>query len=331
MPEKICPNCGTPYEADATFCINCGAKREGAPKDEASEPVAAASPAEPPAEAEPPKEEPPPKKEPPPKEELPPKEEPPKDEAPEAKAPPLAQPPSDEGVLERLDDGTEMAASEGPKKKSKKGCCIAAVIVGVISLLVVACGLILYFTGMLEEWGVAVNGTGFTHDFAAVTEDDFTVWQKGEGTVVKPEKEMLQVRNALVGVNYDPGTNYSATCTIFVQSVDNDEGWAGLVMRVNPKGGDRYAFGILPEKKLARISKIAGKTEPLVLASARVAALRLGMPFTVKATVSGNELTMELNGTVVGEATDIGLLEGPMGFEVRGATAYFDDLSVRPE
>jgi len=100
---------------------------------------------------------------------------------------------------------------------------------------------------------------------------------------------------------------------------------------VNPKGGDRYAFGILPEKKLARISKIAGKTEPLVLASASVPALRLGMPFTVKATVSGNELTMELNGTVVGEATDIGLLEGPMGFEVRGATAYFDDLSVRPE
>ena len=326
MPDEKCPNCGKPYEGDATFCINCGAKREEAPKEEASEPAAAASPAEPPAEAEPPKKEPPPKEEPAPKEEPPPKE-----ETPKAKAPPPPPAPSDEGVLERLDDETEMAGSEGPKKKSKKGCCIAAVIVGVISLLVVACGLILYFTGMLEEWGVAVNGTGFTHDFAAVTEGDFTVWQKGEGTVVKPEKEMLHVRNALVGVNYDAGTNYSATCTIFVQSVDNDEGWAGLVMRVNPKGGDRYAFGILPEKKLARISKIAGKTEPLVLASASVPALRLGMPFTVKATVSGNELTMELNGTVVGEATDIGLLEGPMGFEVRGATAYFDDLSVRPE
>jgi hypothetical protein len=319
MPEEKCPNCGTAYEEDATFCINCGAKREETPKGGTPEATAATSSAEPSAEAEPPKKEPLPKEEPPPKE-----------KAPEAEPPPLAQAPSDKGGLEGLDDETETAAPEGPKK-SKKGCCIAAVVVGVISLLVIACGLILHFTGMLEEWGLAVNGTGFTHDFAAVTEGDFTVWQKGEGTVVKPEKEMLKVRNALVGVNYDPGTNYSATCTIFVQSVDNDEGWAGLVMRVNPKGGDRYAFGILPEKKLARISKIAGGTEPLVLASARVAALRLGMPFTVKATVSGNELTMELNGTVVGEATDIGLLEGPMGFEVRGATVYFDDLKVRPE
>lgn len=326
MSEEKCSNCGTPYEPDATFCINCGAKREEAPKDEAPEPAAAPPPAEPPAEVEPPKEEPPPKEDPPPKEEPP-----PKDDAQEAKPPPPAQAPSGEDVLERLDDETETAAPEGPKKKSKKGCCIAAVVVGVISLLVIACGLILHFTGMLEEWGVAVNGTGFTHDFPAVTEDDFTVWQKGEGTVVKPEKGMLKVRNGLVGVNYDPGTNYSASCTVFVQNVENDEGWAGLVMRVNPKGGDRYAFAVLPKKKLARINKIAGNTKPLVLASARVAALRVGMPYTVKAAVSGNELTMEINGTVVGEATDIGLLEGPMGFEVRGATAYFDDLSVRPE
>jgi hypothetical protein len=319
MPEEKCPNCGTPYETDATFCINCGAEREEAPKGEAPEPAAAASPAEPPAEAAPPKEE-PPKKEPAPK-----------DEAPDVKTPPPVQAPSDEVVLERLDDEEEKAAPGEPKKKSKKGCCIAVVVVGVVFLLAVACVLGLHFTGMLEEWGLALDGAGFNHDFAAVTESDFTVWQKGEGTVVKPEKGMLKVRNALVGVNYDPGTNYSASCTIFVQNVENDEGWAGLVMRVNPKGGDRYAFGILPKKNLARISKIAGKTEPLVLASARVAALRLGMPFTVKATVSGNELAMELNGTVVGEATDIGLLEGPMGFEVRGATAYFDDLSVRPE
>lgn len=308
MPEEKCPNCGTPYETEATFCINCGAKREEASKDEALEPPAAPAPAEPPAEAEPPKEEPP-----------------------EAKTPPPAQAPPDDDVVGSLDDEMETAVPEGAKKKSKKGCFIAVAVVGVISLLVVACGLVLHFTGMLEEWGLAVNGEGYAHEFAAVTENDFTVWQKGEGAVVKPEKEMLKVRNALVGANYDPGTNYSASCTIFVQSVDNDDGWAGLVTRVNPKGGDRYAFGILPKKKLARINKIAGKTEPLVLASARVAALRLGMPFTLKATVSGNDLTMELNGTVVGEATDIGLLEGPMGFEVRGATAYFDDLSVRPE
>lgn len=309
MPEEKCPNCGTAYESDATFCINCGAKREEAPKDEQPETPAATAPAEPPAETEPP----------------------PAKEAVDVEAPPPSHPQSEKEVLEPLDDEMEKAAPEEPKKKSKKGCCIVAVIGGVIVLLAVACGLGLYFTGMLEEWGVVVGGEGFTCDFAVVTEEDITVWQKGEGTVVKQEKEMLKVRNALVGVNYDPGTNYSASCTVFVQNVENGEGWAGLVVRVNPKGGDRYAFGILPKKKLARINKIAGAGKPLVLASARVAALRVGMPFTVKATVSGNELTMEINGTVVGQATDIGLLEGPMGFEVRGATAYFDDLRVRPE
>ncbi|HUV86227.1 MAG TPA: zinc ribbon domain-containing protein [bacterium] len=314
MPEEKCPNCGTPYESDATFCINCGAKREEAAESEPPAPSEAATPAEPGPKDEPPIEEPPPR-----------------DEPPDVKTPPPAESASDKGVLERPDDETEKTAPGEPKKKSKKGCCIAAVFVGVIFLLAVACVLGLHFTGMLEEWGLALDGEGVTHDFAAVTEDDFTVWQKGEGAVVKPEKEMLKVRNALVGLNYDPGTNYSASCTVFVQNVENDEGWAGLVMRVNPKGGDRYAFAVLPKKKLARINKIAGKTKPLVLASARVAALRVGMPYTVKAAVSGNELTMELNGTVVGEATDIGLLEGPMGFEVRGATAYFDDLSVRPE
>jgi hypothetical protein len=40
---------------------------------------------------------------------------------------------------------------------------------------------------------------------------------------------------------------------------------------------------------------------------------------------------MEINGTVVGEATDIGLMQGPMGFEVRYATAFFDDLTINPE
>jgi transcription initiation factor TFIIIB Brf1 subunit/transcription initiation factor TFIIB len=308
MPEDKCPNCGTAYESDATFCINCGAKREEAPIDEQPETPAAAAPAEPPAETEPPLAK----------------------EAADVEAPP-SRPQSEEKVQEHLDDEMEKAVPEEPKKKSKKGCCIVAVIGGVIVLLAVACGLGLYFTGMLEEWGVVVGGEGFTHDFAVVTEEDITVWYKGEGTVVKQEKEMLKVRNALVGVNYDPGTNYSASCTVFVQNVENGEGWAGLVMRVNPKGGDRYAFGILPKKKLARINKISGAGKPLVLASARVAALQVGMPFTLKATVSGNELTMEINGTVVGQATDIGLLEGPMGFEVRGATAYFDDLRVRPE
>ncbi len=316
MPDDKCPNCGTPYEADATFCINCGAKREGPGEEQAAEPPAPSSPEKPPAEEEPA-----------PVEERPtPAEEPSPGEAP---SPPPAAP--EDEVLERLDDKLTGEASAEPKKKSRKGCCIAAVVVGAIFLLLVACGLVLYFTGLLEEWGLVAKGGAFKHDFTSVTERDFTVWQKGKNSLVTQEQGMLKVRDALVGVNFDPGRDYTASCTVFVKAVENEAGWAGLVARVNPKGGERYVFEILPKKKLARIEKVGGSAKPLVLAGASIPALRLGAPFTIEAEVSGNELSMEINGTVVCRVTDIGLVAGPMGFEARGATAYFDDLTVRPE
>jgi len=219
----------------------------------------------------------------------------------------------------------------GEPKKSKRGCVIAALVSGSAFLLAVACVLVLYFSGLLEEWGFGPAGKGFKHDFATVTAGDFAVWQKGEGTLVKSEKEMLKVRDALVGVKYDPGADYSVSCTIFVESVENDLGWAGLALRVNPRGGERYGFEIVPGKKLARIRKIGASGKPPVLASARVPALRVGIPFTVKATALGNDLTMAINGTVVGQATDVGLLQGRVGFEARDAVAYFDDLNIKPE
>jgi hypothetical protein len=308
MPEDKCPHCGAPYEGDATFCINCGAKREEPVEGKPGEPPAASLP-----------EKPPPEEEPAAAEELPPAE------------PSSPSPAPEEEVLERLDNELTEAASPEPKKKSKKGCCVAAVVVGAVFLLLVACGLVLYFTGLLEEWGLVATGGAYKHDFTAVTEEDFSVWQKGKNAVVTQEKGMLKVRDALVGVNFDPGRDYTASCTVFVKAVENEAGWAGLVARVNPKGGERYAFEILPKKKLARIEKIGGPAKPLVLAGASIPALRLGAPFTITAAVSGNELSMEINGTVVCRVTDIGLLAGPMGFEVRGATAYFDDLTVRPE
>ncbi|UCH78417.1 MAG: zinc ribbon domain-containing protein [Candidatus Coatesbacteria bacterium] len=348
MAEEKCPHCGTPYEAEATFCINCGAKREEAAPPAEEE----AAPKEPPAEekavdktaAEKPTPEEPEAK-PPPEEPSPPAEEkaapppaekptpPPEKPAPPADkpAPPPKKPAADEKVLERLDEELEETPQIEPKKKSKKGCCIAGAIAAGLLVIAVACTAGLYFTGTLEEWGITAGGAAYSHDFAAVTEADFDVWQKGPGALVKPENGMLKVSNALVGVNYDPGTNYTATCTVFVQSVEAATGWAGLALRVNPKGGDRYSFEIVPEKKLARIRKILAKGDPLVLASGSVSALAVGTPFDVTATAAGSELTMEINGTVVGQATDIGLLQGPMGFEVRHATAYFDDLTINPQ
>lgn len=309
MPEDKCPHCGTPYESDATFCINCGAKREEPVEGKSAEPPAA-----------PPPEKPSEKKEPAPAEEPSP-----------AEPSPASPPAPEDAVLERLDSELTEGESAEPKKKSRKGCCITTVVVGAVFLLLVACGLILYFTGLLEEWGLVAGRGAYKHDFTAVTEQDFTVWQKGKNALITQEKGMLKVRDALVGVNFDPGRDYTASCTVFVKAVEKEAGWAGLVARVNPKGGERYAFELLPKQKLARIEKLGGSAKPLVLAGASVPALRLGAPFIIGATVSGNELSMDINGTVVCRVTDIGLLEGPMGFEVRGATAYFDDLTVRPE
>jgi uncharacterized Zn finger protein (UPF0148 family) len=349
MAEDLCPSCGTPYEPGGTFCINCGAKRVEIKKDETG-----AAAAKPPESKEAPRPESAEKSR----------------KARKGKAAGETRP-SEEEVLGRLEKeaGEEPAAAESkppapevkpleaapvapapapspppplgeelgeppptePKKKSKKGCCVALVVAGIVGLIVVVVGAILYFTGAFDDLAVSGGGAAFTHDFETVTEKDFAVWQTGPETLVKPENGMLKVKNALVGVNHDPGTNYTATCVVFVQAVESDSGWAGLSLRVNPKGGDRYSFEILPATRVARIRKIAGKGEPLVLATSRVPALQVGAPFTVAAGVSGSDLTMEVNGTVVGRATDIGLIKGPMGFEVRGATAYFDDLSVETE
>ena len=301
MAEENCPHCGAAYNEGATFCINCGAKRGEAAPAHARDSAASEEREAPRDESEPPK----------------------------SSAPAPETPMPEEEVPARLEE--EAAPPVEPKKKSKRGCLITALVAGSAFLLAVACVLVLYYKGILGEWGFAARGEGFKHDFVAVTAEDFAVWQKGEGTLVESEKEMLKVRDALVGVNYDPGTNYSVSCTIFVQSIKNDLGWAGLVLRVNPRGGERYAFEIVPKKRIARIRKISASGKPPVLASARVPALRVGMPFTLRATASGNDLTMEINGTVVGQATDIGLLQGRVGLEARGAVAYFDDLSIKPE
>lgn len=302
MAEENCPHCGAAYDEGATFCMNCGAKRVEAVPAPAPESAAAEGQDAPRDEGEPPK----------------------------SPTPAPQTPVREEEVSTRLEEEAAPPPAE-PKKKSKRGCVITALVAGSSFLLAVACVLILYFSGILEDWGFGAEGEGFKHDFAAVTARDFAVWQKGEGTLVRSEREMLKVRDALVGVNYDPGTNYSVSCTIFVQSVGNDLGWAGLALRVNPKGGERYGFEIVPEKKIARIRKIGASGKPPVLASAHVPALRVGMPFTVNATASGNDLTMDINGTVVGQATDIGLLQGRVGLEACGAVAYFDDLSIEPE
>ncbi len=306
MPDENCPSCGTPYEAEATFCINCGAKRAPAaptPVPEAAAPPPPVEPAPTPAPA------------------------------PTASPAAPAAPVPDEQVLTRLDEklGETPPPPTEPKKKSKKGCCIALVIVGVLFILAGLCILGVY--GYNQGWfsGFAGGGKGYTNDFATVSEDAFTVWQKGPGSVVAGENGMLKVKDALVGVNYDAGADYTVSCRVIVAGVDAKRGgWAGVVARVNPGGGDRYAFELLPQEKVARIVKINAQGKPETLAAQKIAELAVGQPFTVEAVVSGQDLTMKVEGTPVAQTTYIGLAEGPAGMEARGATAYFDDLNITP-
>jgi len=331
MSAERCPGCGTPYESDADFCINCGAKRQApAPAAPAApQTPAAPAPAAPEPAATPPEPAPPAATTPPP--------------AAAAPTPPPAPEPvlSEDEVLKRLDEKVapkpvdEVPVTDYPptgtaKKKSKKGCCIAVIIAAVVLVLAAACVAGLYYGGVLDNLNLT-SGGGYANDFTSATTDDLTVWQLGKGGSVQAENGALRVTNALVGVKYDPGKNYTATCTVTVGAIKNPAGWAGLVLRVNPQGGDRYAFELLPQSKTARIELIPSKGNPQVLVAKTVPELVPRRPFRLGATVSGQDLTMSLEDVVVAKTTYIGLAEGPMGFEARDATAFFDDLSVKPE
>src|SRR5512137_2372145 len=88
MADERCPSCGTPYEADATFCINCGAKRVVTPPP--AQPAAPEPPKEAAAPPAPPAA-PPETKEPP---------APPPAPAPSSPPQPAEAPPSDDAVLD---------------------------------------------------------------------------------------------------------------------------------------------------------------------------------------------------------------------------------------
>jgi hypothetical protein len=349
MAEDHCPSCGTPYEAEATFCVNCGAKRAARP---AEAPAAASAPTPPPPQPEAAAPAPAPIK---PEAVAAPTPPPTQPEPVPAPAPTPAPAPSEDEVLSRLDQRVSAAAPPPPAPppaappsplvagepltteprppKKGKGCCIAAVIGVIVVVLGAVCVYGLYAAGVLDKLGIntgALGAKGFHADFTSVTGDDFTVLARGPGAVVKPQDEMLRVHNALVAVNYDAGNDYTASCLIIVAKVDKPAGWAGLVTRINAKGGDRYAFKLVPAQHEVRLEKIVAGGKTVVLKQARVSAVEVGKPYNVDARVTGNDLVMEINGTAVAAATDIGLLQGPAGLETRDATAYFDDLAIEP-
>jgi hypothetical protein len=133
---------------------------------------------------------------------------------------------------------------------------------------------------------------------------------------------MLKVRDSLVGLRKDYGSDYAVEVTVLFASVDEKGAWAGPVLRVNPGGGDRYAFKLMPDA-----DRVAVERNGDVFDEKKVS-IETGTPYLIYAEADGNDLRLAVNDTPLVEATDIGLIAGGIGLEARGCTAYFDDLTV---
>ena len=325
MSVERCPKCGTPYQKDATFCINCGMSKEEAAK-------AAELTAEEPAESgfAPPKKE---------------GDDSSADEtasddtdaagadglekkpelSPESKPEPepetVSEPEESNEAAARLEEEMKPDDEFKPSKKGR-GCCLAIIIAGIVGFV-----LLLILVGVLLLFGVIGGGNGRadggdTYDFEPMTESDFDVWDEGKGALYVNEKGMLKVRNSLVGLRKDYGSDYGVEVTVLFASVEEKGAWAGPVLRVNPGGGDRYAFKLMPDA-----DRVAVERNGDVFCEKKVG-IETGTPYLVYAEANGNDLGLAVNDTPLVKATDIGLIAGGIGLEARGCTAYFDDLTV---
>jgi len=303
MNVETCPQCGLAYEGDAKFCTGCGTPRETEPQ-----PVPA----------------------------------PPEEEVTVQESQPIPTP-SDESVSvsepeakEEIPPVSEMASRSKAKREevdgkidpkgSKKGCIIFSVIA---ALLVIGIPLVLIVIfWVIPNFASRPEVSGDVHDFNYMAEDDFDIWWKAPDGYVTNENEMAKVHNALCGIKGSADSDYSIEVTVFVQQVIDDDAWAGPVLRVNPKGGDRYAFQLYPNKKLVRITEIDNAGDVKVYAEKEIGQITPGKPYLILAQTEGNDLFMALNDQPLLKASAISLIEGPVGLESRGCIAYFDDLSI---
>jgi|GEM_PF-1229358 len=331
MSVERCPKCGTPYQDDAAFCINCGMSKEEAakaegptaeepgesgfapPKEEGDDaPAGETVPDEPDAEDA---EETETKREPAVEPESEPKPEP----------EPAAEPEESDEAAVRL-EGEMKPVDEVEFEPSKKGrgCCLAVIVGGIIGFVSIALGVaVLVIFGVIGGGGATGGGGGDTYDFAEMKDADFEVWSEGEEAVVANEHGMLVLKDALLGLEKDYGSDYAVEVTVFFKSVGKESAWAGPVLRVNPGGGDRYAFKLMPDA-----DRVAVERDGDVFGEKKVG-IETGAPYLVYAEADGNDLGLAVNDTPLVKATDIGLIAGGVGLEARGCTAYFDDLTVK--
>jgi hypothetical protein len=253
-----------------------------------------------------------------------------------AQTPELPEPPE---PAEETPSVIEMAEKKKQKKEqkeeadgtikpkgSKKGCIIFAVIV---LALVFGVPLVIIFANTIgSNIGSQSDAPGDVYDFDYMAEDDFDIWWKAPDGYVTNDNEMAKVHNALCGIKGTTDSDYAIEVTVFVQKVADDDAWAGPVLRVNPKGGDRYAFQLYPNKKMVRITEIDNKGDVKVYAEKAIGQITPGKPYLILAQTEGNDLFLALNDKPLLRASAISLIEGPVGLEARGCIAYFDDLSI---
>ncbi|UCE27171.1 MAG: zinc ribbon domain-containing protein [Candidatus Coatesbacteria bacterium] len=227
MSVERCPKCGTPYQDDAAFCINCGMSKEEAAKAEEPPPEGPVeSGSAPPKKTDGEK----------PVEETPPEEagdenEPEKSGEPVPESEPAAEPEPPPETEPKPEESYETAARfekeiepadevEFEPSKKGRGCCIAVIIIGVIGFVLIALGIaVLVIFGVIGGRGAVARGGGDTYDFEPMTESDFDVWDEGEGSLYVNEKGMLKIRDSLVGVRKDYGSDYGVEVTVVFASV----------------------------------------------------------------------------------------------------------------
>ncbi len=310
MSQEKCPHCGAVYEGAAKFCTSCGAPREEA-VEETAQPAEAAASSEPEPITEP-------------------------ESEPVTEPEPIVEPEPE--PTEEVPSVMEMAEDKERKKKekeeadgvikpkgSKKGCIIAIIIVLV---LIVGVPLVIILANTILPNIGSRSDVAEVHDFDYMAEDDFDIWWKGPDGYVTNDNEMAKVHNALCGVKGSTDSDYAVEVTVFIQKVADDDAWAGPVLRVNPKGGDRYAFQLFPNKKLVRITEIDNKGNVKVYAEKEIGQITPGKPYLILAQTEGNDLFMALNDKPLLKASAISLIQGPVGLEARDCVAYFDDLTI---